>query len=70
MLINKGLVPHVESMLNQSDSLDRIRDERIIDLMDVINRFDDKQLVNRKIVLDRVFPLYENYLNRMNLDDL
>ena len=60
----------MESMLNQADSLDRIRDERIIDLMDVINRFDDKQLVNRKIVLDRVFPLYENYLNRMNLDDL
>lgn len=63
-------MPHVESMLNQADSLDRIRDERIIDLMDVVNRFDDKQLVNRKIVLDRVFPLYENYLNRMNLDDL
>ena len=61
-------MPAIEDILIRSDSLDKVKDERVIDLIDVVRKFDSKQKTIKQIVNNQLLPLYENYLRKMNLD--
>lgn len=69
LLINKALIPHIDRILGRSDSLEQVKEERVIDLINVVCRFDERQTAIKKMLQERIIPLYDNYINRLNLDD-
>ena len=68
-ILNRSLVPFVEAILSRFDSLDKVKDDRVIDLLKMVQKFDSSQKIARKIVETKVIPLYEHYLSRLNFDD-
>jgi hypothetical protein len=62
-------VPQVEGAMNRFDSLDKANDERIIDIIDVIRKFDTQGKAVKRIVEDKIMPLYESYLRKVDLDE-
>ena len=49
-ILNRSLVPFVEAILSRFDSLDKVKDGRVIDLLKVVQKFDSSQKIARKIV--------------------
>ena len=41
-IITKTIVPVVQKLLIQYDSLDKVKDEKVIDLIDVLKKFDQQ----------------------------
>jgi len=68
-IITKALVPVIDKILIQFDTLDRVKDERLIDLVDLIKKFESQDKCIKQLVNNRIYLLYENYLKKINLDD-
>ena len=70
LLIGKALLPHVDRVLAQSNSLDQVKEERVIDLINIVNKFDTQQTTIKKILQEKIIPLYDNYINQLDLNAL
>ena len=69
LIVSKSVLPAVQSALKQADSLDQVKDERLIDLIDLINKFDSKQQIVKSLVPEYLTPLYEHYVRNLRMED-
>jgi len=48
----------IEQSLRKADSLDRLKDLRLIDLIDLVKKIEEKTIFSKKIVKDYIYPCF------------
>lgn len=67
LVLNKGVAPHLDTFFRRTDSVEKIADLRVIELLETIKKADRKGTIFKKLIKEKVQPLVANYLSSVCL---
>ena len=70
MVITRTLIPQADAILDKATSIDKIKDLKVIELLEVILKHDRKGSVSKKYIKDKVVPKCHAYLSSFRIEDI
>ena len=67
MVISRSILPKIDVVLKHSHNIAEVRDLKIIDLLEVVKKYDRKGSVMDKYIKDKVIPKCQVYINSLDL---
>ena len=58
LILSKTIIPVIQQHLRKADSLDRLKDTRLIDLIDLVKKLEEKTIFSRTLVKDYIRPCF------------